>query len=293
MRAVFWFLVCCLAMASSSYYNATVEDIVRLRCSLNGEDDAVLAWQGTVETFGMGEAQRLLFGLVGFNIARCLKHADGSYTLTSREMMLYTNFTTGEKLLSWSNPWTSETVNVAHVANDPVQNPFPKKFYPVLMDSDAVQLVENVPLYYPNPLYRNSTLRPYSPFPMYTGEEFFTFQVSTKDFREVHRPFIPNLHFSWVRQSQFEPWMNMSNRPGGLNFNAQGSRLAKISMLPPLLLRELTRSPLYAHAPSCELNTPMVTSWTYFASNFASYLSGAEFPIPVSKEPAPCVSIKR
>jgi hypothetical protein len=269
-------------------YNATVEDLVRLRCSLNSGDEAVLTWEGTVTSFGMNEPQRLLFSIVGFNVARCFKNHDGSFTLASREMMLYLNVSTNEKLLFWQNPWTGQRVDVVHVANDPVQNPFPNILYPVHMDSDAVMLTSNVPLYYPNPLYGNATLRPYSPFEMYSGEEFFSFQVSTKEFRETNRPYIPNLHFTWTRQSQFEPWMNMGTRAGGLNYNAQGRRIPKSSMLPQILLRELQRSPLYQHAPSCVLNTSDVTSWTYFASNFVSYLSGAEFPIPIAKEPASC-----
>ena len=149
----------------------------------------------------------------------------------------------------------------------------------------------NIPLYYPNPLYGNATLRPYSLWAMYAGEEFFTFQVSTAEFRDTNTSYIPHVHFTWNRQSLFEPWMNMGTRAGGLNFNAQGRRLRKVSELHPVLLAELasTRCPLYRHAPSCVLRAPDVTSWTSFADNFASYISGdVEFPVAVSKERWAC-----
>lgn len=195
MNGVLLWLIASWIILVDALYNATVEDLVRLRCSLRCEDETVLVWEGTVTTYGLNEPQRVLFGLIGFSVARCFKQSDGSFSLTQREMMLYLNATSNDKLLFWQNPWTGQTVDVAHVANDPVQNPFPRIPYPVKMDSDAVTLTTNVPLYYPNPLWQNATLRPYSPFQMYQGEEFFTFQVSTREFRETNRSIcLPTMH---------------------------------------------------------------------------------------------------
>ena len=40
--------------------------------------------------------------------------------LVSREILLYKDKDTGEVFSTWDNPWTGETVDVLHVANDPV-----------------------------------------------------------------------------------------------------------------------------------------------------------------------------
>ncbi|MEK9542286.1 MAG: DUF1838 family protein [Luminiphilus sp.] len=40
------------------------------------------------------------------------------YRLISREGMLYLDFDSGEVLRTWVNPYTGETVDVIHVAND-------------------------------------------------------------------------------------------------------------------------------------------------------------------------------
>ena len=42
------------------------------------------------------------------------------YKLVSREILLYKDPKTGEVLSKWENPWSGETVDVLHVANDPV-----------------------------------------------------------------------------------------------------------------------------------------------------------------------------
>ena len=42
------------------------------------------------------------------------------FKLVSREILLYKDPVTDEVLATWENPWTGETVDVLHVANDPV-----------------------------------------------------------------------------------------------------------------------------------------------------------------------------
>ena len=49
-----------------------------------------------------------------------LENIEVGYRLISREGMLYLDFDSGEVLRTWVNPYTGETVDVIHVANDPV-----------------------------------------------------------------------------------------------------------------------------------------------------------------------------
>jgi hypothetical protein len=100
------------------------------------------------------------------------------------------------------------------------------------------------------------------------------------------------MDLSWTRISPVLPWMNMSTQYNGtLIFSAQGSKIDSLNQMDEILLNEiLNRIPLYQNAPNCQLDTPSETSWTYFKKYFSEYLSNTqEFPIPKSKEDAPCL----
>ena len=58
---------------------------------------------------------------MGYNVGRCEK-IDGDWYLITREISYYTDPLTNKRIDSWNNPMTGETVTVAHVANDPVNN---------------------------------------------------------------------------------------------------------------------------------------------------------------------------
>ena len=56
------------------------------------------------------------------NVRQCVSvtndQGEVGYRLISREVMLYLDPDTGEVLRTWDNPYTGETVDVIHVAND-------------------------------------------------------------------------------------------------------------------------------------------------------------------------------
>ena len=77
--------------------------------------------------------------------------------------MLYLHPDTGEVLRTWDNPYTAETVDVIHVANDPV-NGRPNFGYgrdgkvaqlPIKMVGDYWQMNLEIPLFYQNILGGN------------------------------------------------------------------------------------------------------------------------------------------
>ena len=98
----------------------TVEELVRIRCATDGSDQWT-TWTGRIFSFVPGERQKLLFNVVGANVARCKKNAKDQWYFTSRELMYYLDPKTNKPLKVWENPWTKRSVPVMHVANDLVQ----------------------------------------------------------------------------------------------------------------------------------------------------------------------------
>ena len=81
-------------------------------------------WEGYLYSRAPGEKDRQLFAVVGINTRQCERHVDpvrgAGFRSISREIMVYLDPATGEIIDTWKNPWTGETVEVIHVANDPV-----------------------------------------------------------------------------------------------------------------------------------------------------------------------------
>lgn len=175
-----------------------------------------------------------------------------------------------------------------HTANDPVQFVVGEGDSPYIIQGGYYATFDNtVNLFYPNPLYNDTALRPYADYKYYEGSELFKFFAPLQEVQDPKASYAPTLHFSWTRISQWLPFMKMNGRPGSMMFTASGSRTT-FEELPQWLQDDINnRIPLYRHAPRCMLDLPDSTSWTYFKDHFESYLRGDQFPVPVSKKP-PC-----
>lgn len=246
-------------------------------------------WDGRVEARVPGEAPRVLFGVTGMNIARCL-HVDGRWHLTSRELMYYLDPDTGAVLDRWQNPWTGATVPVVHVANGLVQNqlrgPAPLEIY----GDRAVSDIE-IHVVYPNPLATTPELRPFSPQAMYDATERFRLSTLARDLRDASLPAVPDLDIRWNRTGPWLPWMDMGSRPGHLAYDAVGRKVDSIASLPALLRDGITnRVPLFLHAPECIVPAKNDTSWTYFARHVEAYKAAAQFPIAEPPRDAECAN---
>ena len=72
-----------------------------------------------------------LFGAQGFGVIRLNQREDGAIERMCRQVGLYTDLRSGEVLSEWRNPFIDETVEVVHVAMDPVTSPskniFPRR----------------------------------------------------------------------------------------------------------------------------------------------------------------------
>ncbi len=265
---------------------ARLEQFVRVRCATDGSD-VFTTWRGHVWGYADEQAPRLLFEVVGMNVARCALTRAG-WSLTSRELMLYLDPDTGAVLHRWKNPWTDQEVTVAHVANSPVQAVFADAPTAV-EDGAAVTYVIDVPLYYPNPLASDPETRFYSPQPMYRAGEFFTLSAPASEVRDPERRAAATTTITWHRVGPWLPWMAMGEQRGMLVYSAAGRRVAGLDQLDPLLRAEIAeRLPRYRSAPRCYLAAGNATSWKTFAADLDAYRRGDRLPRPAPDRVEPC-----
>jgi len=243
--------------------------------SLTDKRPQAYTWQGDVFSRVQGEKDRLVFKVVGTNVRQCVTVTDPQkgegFRSVSREVMLYLDPESGKILRTWDNPWTGAKVEVVHVANDPVNMRAP--MFALTRDGNPLRaegrVVGNLylstsefPLFYPNPLggaYQNYVGGTYQAI------ELFNNFVNAKGLFDADRIDAPRTFVSWVRVSQWLPWMEMGSRPGYLIFNTQGSSIESPDELPPVLKSELEANyPAYFTPPPVDDKRPNETSWTVF-----------------------------
>ncbi len=264
-----------------------VEELVRVRCATDGRD-VVTTWRGRIHGYVPGEPPRLLFGVLGMNVARCDRDARGWY-LTSRELMLYLDPVSNHVLHTWANPWTQARVAVVHVANRLVQAHLGTGAPPRQARGETSTYAIDVPLAYPNPLATDPATQALSPQPTYAAIELFTLSAPTAELADPGRPMVSKMELTWHRIGPWLPWMGQGDRPGVLVYSALGQRVASVAELEAPLRAELARVPTFAAAPRCLVDAPNVTSWTYFARHVGAYQRGERFPITSDDPDEACV----
>jgi hypothetical protein len=244
----------------------------KIQCSLEDAKPMVYSWSGRTYARVPGERDRHLFNLLGMNIRQCGALDDPErgtgYRLVSREIMLYLDPQTNEVLNTWENPWTGETVEVIHVANDPVNGrpTFGRTaeggVTPMrMMEINGTWMTNfEVPLFYTNVLggdyqkYVGGT---------YHATEIFNFNGELDELLDPSKPEAYPV-VSWVRLSQWLPWMEMNGRAGLLYFNAIGKKLEHFDQLDELMKSQIAqRYPDYVAPPPLNDKRRNETSWTY------------------------------
>jgi hypothetical protein len=255
---------------------AKPEEAIKIRqkftCSLNEGETTIGWWQGSFYSRVEGERDRELFKVTGVNVRQCKNYHDPErgpgFRTVSREIMLYLDPETGEVLETWDNPWTGETVEVVHVANDPVNMRAP--FYAYGKDGEGYTfdgLVKNgrvivtsgYPLFYKNPLggdyqeYIGGT---------YHAIEFFNNYAYEEDVFDPAVKKLDRMTLAWTRVADWLPWMKMGDRHGVMYTSTIGGRVTSLDELPEPLLTELkTNYPLYMEPPPLDDDRPNRTSW--------------------------------
>ena len=246
----------------------------KIQCSLQDNVASVYWFHGESFSRVPGERDRKLFNVEGMNIRQCVTITDPvrgqGWRLVTRELLLYVDPKTGELLKTWANPWTGETVNVIHTANDPVnQRPQfaldkdgkPSTTWDGTISGDTWWDTITVPLFYTNPLagdyqkYVGGT---------YHATEMFNFFGSVSDLTNTKKP-SADVHVGWVRVASWLPWMEMGDRAGVMYVNAAGRKLASFDELPPVILKAIAQDyPAWRAPPPGDDARPNETSWTYF-----------------------------
>lgn len=247
----------------------------RVQCGISEDKPAVFHWSGNIYGRSPGQPDKLLFKGEGMNIRRCVEVNDPErgkgWRMVSREVMLMLDPVTGEVLRQWTNPYTGQTVEVMHIHNDPVNgrpnfarnaDGSPYRIAALREAGPWVFMPFEAPLFYPNPLqgaYQNYVGGTYH------AMEIFDFAALKS---ELYNPKTPTAYpmVSWVRVSQWAPWMEMGDRPGQMVFNAMGRKLpGGFEELPEVLKREIRANyPIYEDAPPKDDMRPNETTWSKF-----------------------------
>lgn len=230
-------------------------------------------WEGKLYSRSPGERDRHLFNVVGINTRQCERHDDPNrgrgFRSISREIMVYLDPKTNEIIDLWKNPWTGETVEVIHVANDPVNMSVPafaklpdgSPLKVTLRQYDEALVASNeIPLFYKNPM--GGQYQDYIGG-NYHAMEIFNTYYRTKDFTDSRRTRISESRISWQRISSWLPWMKMQDRAGIMIFNATGFSTFDRARIPTRLMSVLqTRYPEYLSPPPLGDPRPNETTWT-------------------------------
>lgn len=238
---------------------------VKIRGSLDPKEETVVYDEGTIYAVIPNQPIRPIFKLQMYNIAR-FEPNDSGYSLITREMLAYEDLQTGEILKEWKNPFTGETVEVIHVWNDPVNSTNKSATFSVpwtRLGDGRLCLHIDVPLFYPSPLKKAEWPKE-SRSDMYQAAELFQFFVSEKDINNKKLKSVP-FDISWVRFSDFLPWMKMGDKPGYLMYSSRGWKVKGGFEALPEKIKDFVKAnhPEYAHTPE-KYSAPNMTSWKYY-----------------------------
>lgn len=244
----------------------------KIACSAQDGVPATYWWAGRAYSRRQGERDRLLFLVEGMNTRACVadEHPERGkgYRMVSRELLIYRDPETGEALSAWENPWTGQTVNVLHVANDPVNFATYEKGPTGTPFRWSGSIVEGkwrqsttVPLFYPNPLgggFQNEVGGTYH------ATEMFNFMGDAADLLDAEKA-SARAHVGWSRMSDWLPWMMMGGREGAMYMHTAGLKLSSWDALPDTMKAEIAAHyPAYTEPPPLDDERPNVTSWMYY-----------------------------
>ena len=247
----------------------------KIHCALSDGTPTILHWTGKVYAQRTGEPNRHLFNTDGFSIRNCKTYQDETrgygFRVIARELILFLDPDTNEVLREWQNPWSKETVEVVHTANDPMSVPFPfyakaKDGTPYKFEGEVMEEITGLTLeknlFYENPM--GGAFQDYVGG-HYQAYEVFQFFMPTDELLSTQNDEVMTLTMSNMRVGPWMPWMKMGSRTGRLMFHGSGRKLARFDDLPDRLKQEVrTNHPLFAEPPALDDFRPMANSWVGF-----------------------------
>ena len=232
-------------------------------------------FEGRVYSRVPGEKDQHIYNALGINTRHCKVVNDPKkgkgFRSVSREIMVYMDPKTGKVIDTWKNPWTGKTIDVMHVANDPVnmrdfryEKPERSKRSDLKIRryGDVAWSSNEIPLFYDNPLggeYQNYVGGTYH------AMEIFNSQYDAEKLLDPDAKDLGQSGIAWTRVAQWLPWMEMGSKPGLMVFNATGFSTFDEAKIPDNLMKILNeRYPSYLTPPPLDDDRANETSWTVF-----------------------------
>ena len=205
-----------------------LDALVKMRGDLDGSEVAFY-WTGSVWGMVPGEGNRALFAYDGFSAAR-FERSEAGWRMLNREVGVYRDLASGAILDRWLNPYLGREVEVLHRFNDPVnveirrEGRFGIGSIPTTAIGDDIWWRLDMFFFRPSPISR-------ADYPlnvqhdMYQGAELTMYHARRSDLDNPGLTSIPS-DVTFARVGQWEPFMEMGNRPGNMVFHAAGCKLA-------------------------------------------------------------------
>ena len=262
--------------------NGSLEDFVRVRGSLNPDEDVYFYFHGEiflVERADPTASPKRLFRkpflrIEGVNIARFVPDGEGGFRMLSREVAYYVD-ESGQVLDCIKLDWMKNPVSVLHIANDPVN--FTLSAPPSHMLGEMKVYVVNASMDYRSPLSDLNDVE-FLGGKTYQSTELFQF-YAPKDELDSDKQSVA-AWMSWSRVGQLLPWMRAPTEPHrSLIYHSRGFKVLDGYDGLPARLRERieARNPAFDSAPRNELGgAGNQTSWSVFKTKLSDGLYESE-----------------
>lgn len=230
-------------------------------------DDGVLYWWLDGTKFGqVGAEIRPLFGMKVGTIARVRNQPDGTFTVTSLEIVFYTDLKTGAFLKEWTNPYTGAVIPVSHAPLGPTTmrhgkdgmpirnttlggNRITARFdvQPLMIKGDDVWLAHDSTA---------SVERDGGKSPPFLVNDWSTYFGKMSDLRDPSKP-MGEATVYLQEATGWAKWMQMDGHPGNQVARAVGRKVKSYDEMPAAwrtLMAEI--DPHIARDPIATLDTP-------------------------------------
>lgn len=223
------------ALASVALSKQEQRDYLRLVYS--GVDDQVI-WSILGVKYGrLGNELTELWNTNTVGFSRISYPEDGGYRVDTLEVVFYTDLISGERLDSWFNPYTSREVEVIVPAPVAVTSYHGEVGPSEHTAPGGIRIAESV--HPPHTIggetwvqveKRVAVTPDQASAPVFSSTEFIDYRGRTDDLDSDAPRVAATLHLEIV--SDWLPWMQMGDRPGGLYTRARGTRLYALDELP-------------------------------------------------------------
>lgn len=208
-----------------------------LRLVYSGMDDEVV-WSILGVKYGrLGNELAELWNTNTVGFSRISYPEEGGYRVDTLEVVFYTDLLSGERLDSWQNPYTSRDVEVIVPAPVAVTSfhsdagPSERTAPGGIRIAESVQPAGTIGGDTWVQVEKRVTVTPgQTNAPVFSSTEFIDYRGRTDELESEAPRVAATLHLEIV--SDWLPWMEMGERPGGLYTRARGTKLYALDDLP-------------------------------------------------------------